>query len=63
MKSEQIKIILIKMPCSVAVDLCGTHDKMMRNTCKNEWEYFELHSGVYKRDISNRLISMPKTVK
>lgn len=25
-KLEQIKIILIKIPCSVAVNFCGTHD-------------------------------------
>lgn len=36
---------------------------MKGNACKNECEYFELRSGIYKREISNRLISMPKIVK
>lgn len=28
----------------------------MGNACKNECKCFEFHSGIYKKDISNRLI-------
>lgn len=64
MKSQQIKTILIKIPCSVAVNFCGTHDIQREMPARVNVNILNcILIFIYKRDISNRLISMPKIVK